>query len=346
MVPPRRQAAILQDDTVQVGPSEQPQGQTDQELIAQLRAQIEALTAMLPAPEDSVARTMERDTPATTSTTPEHSSSAKYSKKRPDPPIFTDGVDPTFESWKIQMQAKLRANTDHYPTEEDKMEYVFSRTLGDAQKHLLPRFDEDSPMRFTSFREMLQHLASIYVNPNKVRDAQYEYRHLRMEMGQTFATFQTKFLHLAGGGQIPPSSYRLDLFDKLPTHLQRMLLPVLDDLETYEQLATRCLTLDTGLRRIEEMNSKRRGPRTDGKPTTFTTTTSGTTRFATSSPPPRTSTTPDRTSRLGTPPEPSVTCYNCQKLGHYAASCPEPRKTILNALEEEISDDEMLKEEP
>ena len=80
------------------------------------------------------------------------------------------------------------------------MEYLFSRTLGDAQKHLLPRFDEDSPMRFTSFREMLQHLASIYVNPNKVRDAQYEYRQLRMETGQPFATFQTRFLHLAGEG--------------------------------------------------------------------------------------------------------------------------------------------------
>jgi hypothetical protein len=189
---------------------------------------------MIPTPEDRVARTIERDTPATTTTISEHSGTVKYSKKRPDPPIFTDGVDPTFESWKIQMQAKLRANADHFPSEEDKMEYVFSRTLGDAQKHLLPRFNEDSPMRFVSFREMLQHLASIYVNPNKVRDAQYEYRRLRMDTGQAFATFQTRFLHLAGEGQIPPSSYRLNLFDKLPTHLQRMLLPVLDDLDTYE----------------------------------------------------------------------------------------------------------------
>jgi len=44
---------------------------------------------------------------------------------------------------------------DYYPIEEDKMEYVFSRTLGDAQKHLLLRFDEDSPMRFISVREIL-----------------------------------------------------------------------------------------------------------------------------------------------------------------------------------------------
>jgi hypothetical protein len=117
MAPVRRQPTNSQD-TVQVGPSEQPQEQSDQELITQLRAQIDALTAMLPATEDPVARTTERDTPATTTTISEHLGSAKYSKKRPDPPIFSDGIDLTFESWKIQIQAKLRVNTDHFPTED------------------------------------------------------------------------------------------------------------------------------------------------------------------------------------------------------------------------------------
>ena len=97
MAPTTRQAATSQD-TVQAGPSEQPQGQTDHELITQLRAQIDALTAMIPAPENPVVRTIERDTPATTTTTHEHSGSARYSKKRPNPPVFIDGVDPTFKS--------------------------------------------------------------------------------------------------------------------------------------------------------------------------------------------------------------------------------------------------------
>ena len=175
MAPTTRQTAIPQDADP-AGPSEQPQGparsatqeQDDQELITQLRAQIEALTAMLPI--NPIASTIERDTPVIT-TASEHLEHVKYSKKRPDPPIFTDDVDPTFESWKIQMQVKLRANADHYPTEEDKMEYIFSRTGGDAQKHLLSKFDEDSPIRFISAREMLQYLTSIYVNSNKIRDA-------------------------------------------------------------------------------------------------------------------------------------------------------------------------------
>ena len=124
-----------------------------------------------------------------------------------------------------------------------------------------------------------------------------------------------------------------------------MLLPVLDDLDTYEQLVARYLTLDSGLKRIEEMNLKKRSPRTETKILTFATLPLGTTRLVTPSPLPRT-TTPDRTSRSSAPPESAVTYYNCQKPGHYSTSCPEPRKTDLNALEEEISDDEILKEEP
>ena len=48
-----------------------------------------------------MARTIKRDTPATTTTIPEHLGTVKYLKKRPDLPIFTDGADLTFESWKI-----------------------------------------------------------------------------------------------------------------------------------------------------------------------------------------------------------------------------------------------------
>ena len=106
MAPTTRQTANSQD-TVNNQPTN-PIVQSDQEIIAQLRAQVEALTAILPTPEDPVAPTIERDTPATVTTISEYSGPAKYSKKRPDPPIFTNGADPTFESWKIQMQAKLR----------------------------------------------------------------------------------------------------------------------------------------------------------------------------------------------------------------------------------------------
>jgi hypothetical protein len=71
------------------------------------------------------------------------------------------------------------------------MLYVFNRTAGDAQKHLQPRYENESPVRFTSAQEMIQHLATRYINPNKVRDARYDYNRLTMKAGQTFVEFQT-----------------------------------------------------------------------------------------------------------------------------------------------------------
>ena len=89
-----------------------------------------------------------------------------------------------------------------------------------------------------------------------MRDAQFEYHRLRIQADQTFSEFQTTFLHLAGEGQVPMTSLRLDLYDKLPPYLQRMLLPTLDDLDSYKKLAARCLALDTGLKRIEETEKR------------------------------------------------------------------------------------------
>jgi hypothetical protein len=126
-------------------------------------------------------------------------------------------MNPTFESWRIEIWGKLRINLDHFPTEEDRMFYVFGRTTGEAQKHLLPRFDEDSFTRFATVQDMTQHLALIYVNPNKVRDACYSYNKLVMKASETFGEFQTAFLHLAGEGQISIDNLWLDLFDKLTT---------------------------------------------------------------------------------------------------------------------------------
>src|SRR6266516_2506008 len=64
-------------------------------------------------------------------TTPAPTSSK--STKIPDPDQFSDGkTSPTFENWKIQIEGKLTANHDHYPTEQTKMIYLFGRTTGDA----------------------------------------------------------------------------------------------------------------------------------------------------------------------------------------------------------------------
>ena len=131
-----------------------------------------------------------------------------------------------------------------------------------------------------------------------------------METGQAFTLFQTTFLYLAGEGQIPQESYRLDLFDKLPTYLQRMLLLVLDDLETYEKLVARCLTLDTDLRRIEDLNTRKRSIKSKSQSTTPSPIPTRTIRSPSTVPPRLLTPAPENRYRSSISPEPSIIYYN------------------------------------
>jgi hypothetical protein len=185
------------------------------------------------------------------------------STKIPDPPISTDGKAPTFENWRLQMQGKLRVNSDYFPTEDARMTYVFSRTGGDAQAHLQPRYAEDSGEPFLTDSEMIDYLASIYEDPHKVQNARLEYKSLMMKTTETFADFHTRFLHLAGKAKIPEGDLQPDLFDKLTLELQRIALPVYSTLTTGKALADQCLALDQGLRRIMLNGEPRRSWRPD-----------------------------------------------------------------------------------
>ena len=179
-------------------------------------------------------------------------STSTKSSKIPDPPVLTDGKDPTFENWKLQIRGKLRVNADHFLDEEARMTYVFGRTGSDAQKHLSPRFDnEEATDPFTTAKEMLEYLSAIYEDPYKVQNARIEYKNLMMKPAEQFMDFHTRFLHLAGQAKIPQDDLRPDLFDKLTIELQRTVLPIYTTLTTEKILADQCLSLDQGLRQLK-----------------------------------------------------------------------------------------------
>jgi hypothetical protein len=84
---------------------------------------------------------------------------------------------------------------------------------------------------------MIKHLASIYTNPNRERDAKYQYNSLQIKSLETFLKFQTKFLHLVGEGNIAEANIRDNLYNKLTAKLQTIITPVLPDLMTYAMLS-------------------------------------------------------------------------------------------------------------
>jgi hypothetical protein len=282
--------------------------------------------------------------------------------KLPDPPILTDGKHPTFENWRIQTQDKLRVNTDHFQSMEAKKAYVFNRTGGDAQDHLVPRYKDDSTDPFLTAQSMIDYLATIYEDPYKVQNARLEYKSLSMKSTETFSDFHTRFLHLAGQAKIPSDDLRPDLFDKLTLELQRTVLPVYTTLPTEKALADQCVALDNGLRRIRARSDRAKARLTSsslGALPTKPSSASAIPNWVT----PRESTpsrytreaTPDRTIRpqakdMKPTVTDQVTCYSCGQRGHYAPDCPQKEKVIAEVEQpsEQFTDPETDsgKEEP
>src|SRR6266702_3496423 len=131
------------------------------------------------------------------------------------------------------------------------MAYVFSRTGGDAQTHLCPRYAQDLVDPFVFKKEIINHLSSIFEDPFKVQNACLDYKALNMKTTKTFSIFHTCFLHLAGQAQIPQKDLLLDLFDKLTLDLQRAVLLVFITVQTLKELTDQYLAIDQGLRQIK-----------------------------------------------------------------------------------------------
>src|SRR6266487_6391733 len=158
--------------------------------MANQQAKIERLTALLYTIEARVACTEETPSVEQTMTmliegivqalgrSGTSLESTKRLAKIPDLAILTDSQDLTFESWKIQILAKLSVNANYFANDSAWIVYVFSRTSGDAQKHLNPRIGDNAVDWFRTATKIIDHLSGIYKDLFRVQNACREYRRL------------------------------------------------------------------------------------------------------------------------------------------------------------------------
>jgi hypothetical protein len=154
---------------------------------------------------------------------------------------------------------KFKEDQPQFPTERLYMRYLFGRTTGDANKHPYPRYtsEESNQNPYTSYQETFATLDAAFKNYHQVRDAQNEYRDLKINTHQSFHNFHTQFVHLANEGRIPKSDHFHDLYDKLTTSLQRQVVHQLHTMdEDFNTLCTIVAGIDVELKRISSRTTR------------------------------------------------------------------------------------------
>ncbi|SLM34150.1 hypothetical protein LPUS_02852 [Lasallia pustulata] len=156
-----------------------------------------------------------QDSPANSNNTLSSQSRVNKLSKLPDPPVFTDGKNLTWEVWETKIQDKLEVNADYYLTALSQIAYVASRVEGDAAAYIHGRHRDGAAKPYTSVKKLLEHLAGIYEVQDVKLTARNAYKNLRMGTTELFATFYLNFARSTS--MLPYDEHTLmdDLKDRL-----------------------------------------------------------------------------------------------------------------------------------
>lgn len=281
------------------------------------------------------------------------------SSKLPDPPIF-DGqyqfdasarskrsLAMDFEDWDTKIYHKLRANGDHYPDEETKISYVYSRLKDAAAKTVQARVSPMAVNPFPSVNALLKQLRTTYSPPGMVERKQNQFHMLKQDY-TPFVEFHPVFEELAAH----VAQDDMAKMNALKRMLNRRLRQAVagKKFATCEELSDHCQELEYGWEEAD-IAGEDTSARVTGRKRQFQQQTGpqqqtarrnpimpdGRRRFDPARKPLATTPSQEHNSK----PRPArnqkdfsqLDCYNCKKKGHIMKNCPEPRNDAnINAV--------------
>lgn len=170
------------------------------------------------------------------------------STKIPEPALF-NGDKKEFFIWKEAMLLKLNANSDHFPTQQSKMAFIFSRLSPTSQAHL-QGWVENGTILFPSAELMMKTLATIFDDPNRKRDSVIRL-HSNMQRNRPFSAWVAEMRRDAAiaGYNTDPDRLKELLLINMSLELKQALI--------YEREID-SLNLDETVSRLQDIDNRQR----------------------------------------------------------------------------------------
>ena len=144
----------------------------------------------------------------------------EVSKKVPNPFIFTETDDPSWNNWLSQMNNKLDVNNDWYPNVSSKIIYVLSKLEDKLDRQTINRRIRGYTNPYTSHEEIIEKLADIYEDSNRKNNLDRQLDALQMSNDQTFIDFYSEFIRLETTLNIDKKTLLRYLKNKIRVELQ------------------------------------------------------------------------------------------------------------------------------
>ena len=266
--------------------------------------------------KDVIIRHLEAASSRQSTSVPEGRSSK--STKLPDPPLF-EGPGQDVDNWLSRMRNKLKANKDHFPTEELKIAYVESRVGGTAAKHIASRMRDAATNPFLEAEEVLSVINKVYGDSNRRHTAQRQF--LKLYQNKiSFHDFWMEFQRFSAELGYNNETLLDDLQHKISSDLQRATLN--ERTTDLNEFADICMRADVRLTELNARSAPKASTTQAARPTASTPLT-----ITTATPAPSAAWKKPRIPDVDPAREELFKkglCFKCKKSGHRARDCLEP----------------------
>ncbi len=177
------------------------------------------------------------------------------SQKIPDPSLFTDEKNPTWENWYGKIQNKLEINVDLFPNERVKLSYIHSRLFDDAAEVTQARRERGCANLYKIVDDLLKELAQLFNDSNKEVNFRRKYYNL-VQGFKKFSEFYTQFQRLSSYLDYHEKQLIADLKDKIHSRLRFVWVGQLVQPDSLKEIRSYLIHLNNDQRAIREIKNK------------------------------------------------------------------------------------------